>query len=127
MYARLHLHFSTNISSDAMRRYNGKVHNHTSKLSQLLSGLRDKSLSPAKVIVIQKNQSLDNPEPGWVSWTDFRTLGKQQCLGQTEAGEILWHRASFDWPLWILFSSGTTGWSCSYHDRVLLPHQDDFI
>ncbi|KZT39610.1 acetoacyl-CoA synthetase [Sistotremastrum suecicum HHB10207 ss-3] len=90
--------------------YNGKVHNHIPKLSQLLQGLRDKSLSPAKVIVIQSHENSHKLESSWTSWTDFRALGKQQCLGQTEDGEIRWHRASFDWPLWILFSSGTTGW-----------------
>lgn len=109
------------------KRYNGKVHNHIPKLSQLLQGLRDKSLSPAKVIVIQSHENSHKLESSWTSWTDFRALGKQQCLGQTEDGEIRWHRASFDWPLWILFSSGTTGWSNSYHDRVLLHHQHDFI
>lgn len=35
--------------------------------------------------------------------------GAQQKLGRSEDGEIEWHRQLFDAPLWVLFSSGTTG------------------
>ncbi|KIO29526.1 hypothetical protein M407DRAFT_70382, partial [Tulasnella calospora MUT 4182] len=38
---------------------------------------------------------------GWVSWDAFLESG-------SGGGEIEWFRGSFDWPLWILFSSGTT-------------------
>lgn len=36
-------------------------------------------------------------------------LGGEKKLGRTSEGEIEWARLPFDWPLWILFSSGTTG------------------
>ena len=58
--------------------------------------------------------------------------GAQHKLGRSEDGEIEWHRLSFDAPLWVLFSSGTTGRpKCVlffykvlfefYQDRILRP------
>lgn len=45
----------------------------------------------------------------WTSWDEFVRLGGEKKLGRTADGEILWKRMEFDWPIWILFSSGTTG------------------
>jgi acyl-coenzyme A synthetase/AMP-(fatty) acid ligase len=45
----------------------------------------------------------------WIEWDDFVQLGKEKSLGRTKNGEIEWKRLPFDWPIWILFSSGTTG------------------
>ena len=44
-----------------------------------------------------------------MSWEDFVQEGAQHKLGRSENGEIEWRRLSFDAPLWVLFSSGTTG------------------
>ena len=44
-----------------------------------------------------------------MAWEDFVREGADYKLGRDDLGEILWHRGSFNWPLWILFSSGTTG------------------
>lgn len=30
-------------------------------------------------------------------------------MGRSDSGEVRWQRLPFDTPLWILFSSGTTG------------------
>jgi len=47
--------------------------------------------------------------PDWVSWQDFISAGEACKLGRSAEGEIQWYRHGFDAPLWILFSSGTTG------------------
>ncbi|KAG6817417.1 hypothetical protein H0H87_009062 [Tephrocybe sp. NHM501043] len=47
--------------------------------------------------------------PDWISWDTFLDEGRACKLGRTDSGEIEWVRDSFNTPLWILFSSGTTG------------------
>ncbi|KAJ7904525.1 acetoacetyl-CoA synthetase [Mycena olivaceomarginata] len=76
--------------------YNAKVHDHLAKLTALLSGLAAESLNPAK-------EDRSAWKDGWVSWEDFLLEGDAKKLGRAH-GEILWHRASFNWPLWILVS-----------------------
>ncbi|TFK28717.1 acetyl-CoA synthetase-like protein, partial [Coprinopsis marcescibilis] len=91
--------------------YNGKVHQHLPKLSALLEGLSRKVHSVPTVVVIQHPLRNDHNgwQSDWISWDSFVACGKDHKLGRTPAGEIEWHRGAFDWPLWILFSSGTTG------------------
>ncbi|KAG8888435.1 hypothetical protein FRB98_007647 [Tulasnella sp. 332] len=86
--------------------YNAKVHTHLPKLASLLSSISDDPSCPKpKVVIIPAlgdectKHELGNKE--WVTWEGF--LPKEQGKN-----EIEWHRAGFDWPLWILFSSGTT-------------------
>jgi len=90
--------------------YNHKVHEHLPKLSALLSGLSNKFPSP-KVVIIHtiSQETCHSWERDWVSWEDFVNEGAQHKLGRSKDGEIAWHRLSFDAPLWVLFSSGTTG------------------
>ena len=92
-------------------RYNGKVHPHLPKLSALLSGLESRSCSPQKVVVINTVSAVKAGEWqfGWLSWDDFTSRGRALGLGRDEEGEIKYERQGFNWPLWILFSSGTTG------------------
>lgn len=45
----------------------------------------------------------------WIDFENFVTCGREKKLGRTSEGEIEWARLGFNWPLWILFSSGTTG------------------
>ncbi|KAI0081811.1 acetoacetate-CoA ligase [Panus rudis PR-1116 ss-1] len=91
--------------------YNGKVHPHLPKLKKLLAGLSERIPERPKIVVIEK--SVPGTRDGWEpDWTDFNALvktGKEKQLGRTPDGEIQWARLGFDWPLWILFSSGTTG------------------
>ncbi|KAF5333725.1 hypothetical protein D9611_002601 [Ephemerocybe angulata] len=92
--------------------YNGRIHPHLPKVSALLSGLSNKTHTLPKVVVIH---TLPQPEDraqwehGWTAWKDFVASGAEQKLGRSSTGEIEWYRQAFDAPLWILFSSGTTG------------------
>ncbi|KAF5388239.1 hypothetical protein D9615_000421 [Tricholomella constricta] len=92
--------------------YNAKVHRHVPKLSALLSGLSKKDIAPSKVIVIHPIPQVEDRgdwSSEWISWDAFLAEGRNCKLGRTSSGEIEWNRGSFDAPLWILFSSGTTG------------------
>lgn len=94
-------------------RYNGKIHDHLPKLQTLLSGLAEKNLTPAAVVIIPFSSTSRDKPSSWpaesTSWTSFLESGKQNPVGRTPTGEIDFYRTDFDWPLWILFSSGTTG------------------
>jgi len=93
--------------------YNQKVHDHLFKLSPLLARLSTTNggYSP-KVIIIH---AIPHPEDrshwlaGWLGWETFLEEGRKCKLGLTSEGEVEWKRLPFDAPLWILFSSGTTG------------------
>lgn len=88
------------------------MHPHLPKLATLLAGLHDSIALQPKVIIIETNLQVPNHQQWdskWVSWHDFAEKGKHAKLGRDAQGEIEWRRLSFDWPLWILFSSGTTG------------------
>lgn len=91
--------------------YNAKVHAHLPKLKVLLTGLSDRGSIIPKVVVIHHASGPDKHDwdSRWVSWDEFTANGKRAKLGRTAEGEIEWQRLSFNWPLWILFSSGTTG------------------
>jgi len=93
--------------------YNHKTHLHLPKLSALLSGLADKIPAPKVVIITTLNNTGEQErrawETEWISWEDFVAQGQQHKLGRSDDGEIEWNRLPFDAPLWILFSSGTTG------------------
>ncbi|KAH7887731.1 hypothetical protein F5I97DRAFT_1804623 [Phlebopus sp. FC_14] len=89
--------------------YNGKVHPHLPKLESLLSGLEARcSLRPLVVVIKTGHECAYDMRTGWISWSDFVAVGRKEKIGRTEKGEVKWCRKGFDWPLWILFSSGTT-------------------
>jgi len=75
-----------------------------------------RNCTPKKIIVI-KSKLIEEETLGaaCVHWNDFLKIGSEKKLGRDETGEIQWKRLSFNWPLWILFSSGTTG------DLTLFP------
>ena len=88
------------------------MHPHLPKLKELLRGLADRVSLQPKVVVIHHTAhraSQHDWEDGWTGFDDFVDVGKVRNLGRTADGEIEWTRLPFDWPLWILFSSGTTG------------------
>lgn len=96
------------------------MHPHLPKLKSLLNGISTRLDQQPSVIVIphaSNSGNRDEWDNAWTSWNDFVNLGREKKLGRTARGEIEWARLGFDWPLWILFSSGTTG-TCSSH-RVL--------
>jgi acyl-CoA synthetase (AMP-forming)/AMP-acid ligase II len=101
-------------------RYNNKLHSHTPKLQTLLEGLAGANKSPKAVILIPfKNGATAfnpvDPKTTVSSWSTFLHLGNTRKLGwilpsnQNEDVEFAWHPTPFNAPLWILFSSGTTG------------------
>ncbi|KAG6873321.1 hypothetical protein C0995_000474 [Termitomyces sp. Mi166 len=92
--------------------YNAKVHRHIPKLTALLSGLSKRNLAPSKVIVIHalpQREDRGDWLAEWTPWDTFLAEGRSCKLGRTPSGDIEWLRGSFNAPLWILFSSGTTG------------------
>ncbi|KAF8329778.1 uncharacterized protein EI90DRAFT_3061952 [Cantharellus anzutake] len=88
--------------------YNAKSHEQIPKLSSVLDGLRALSLTPQKVVVVphEPNSSRAGWESNWLSWTDI--LSSTLSDEDVRKGIPFW-RGPFDHPLWVLFSSGTTG------------------
>ena len=100
------------LSQGGVQRYNAKVHPHLPKLGELLRGLSARTSLRPKVVVIRQHSysaSQQDWEEGWTTFDDFLNIGREKKLGRRPDGEIEWLRLPFDWPLWILFSSGTTG------------------
>lgn len=98
--------------TDVPHSYNNKVHPHIPKLQELLVGLRERAgLTPIVVVVPQPHHPDDRGgwDAAWFAFDKFVKAGRERKLGRTPDGEIEWARLGFDWPLWILFSSGTTG------------------
>ncbi|KAG5343114.1 hypothetical protein C0989_000104 [Termitomyces sp. Mn162] len=92
--------------------YNAKVHKHIPKVTALLSGLSKRKMTPSKLIVIHaipQREERGDWLPGWTPWDTFLAEGRSCKLARTPSGDIDWVRGSFNAPLWILFSSGTTG------------------
>ncbi|KAI6105574.1 acetoacyl-CoA synthetase [Pisolithus sp. B1] len=108
--------------------YNAKVHQHLPKLRTLLSGLRDRCALEPKVVIIETGKRDPSiPIGRWELWDNFIAEGKAIALGRKN-GEIQWARQSFDWPLWILFSSGTTGTPIVHRaGGMLLQSKKEFV
>jgi acetoacetyl-CoA synthetase len=81
------------------------------KLRAVLGGLQRPEISPELTVVLIDFIELKNgmlaaagqPDPSWLRWNDFLEGG------DAAPAEIDFYQAPFDHPLWILFSSGTTG------------------
>jgi acetoacetyl-CoA synthetase len=94
------------ISVNAVR-YNGKVHPHEPKLREVVRGLGPNT----KVVIVPYLDEADSPkveQDGWQDWEAFLDIGKKEAE-RTQRTEIEFYQAPFDHPLWILYSSGTTG------------------
>ena len=92
------------------------MHAHLPKLRALLASLAEKSGLRPDVVVARHPFGVTTPEELDTAWTDWDALvaeGAARKLGRAPDGEIEWARLDFNWPLWILFSSGTTGASAS--------------
>lgn len=105
------------------------MHNHTVKLATVLDGLAQLSLYPEKVVVIsqQRNPPLaTHQQTGWneewVPWDAFVEQGEAEARRDPALATIDFWRGSFDHPLWILFSSGTTGAPNLFDDSILFYH-----
>ncbi|KAI0347561.1 acetoacetate-CoA ligase [Trametopsis cervina] len=89
--------------------YNAKVHSHIPKLEALLAGLQERIGVKPQTIIIHHPDGQPHSHSEWTAFDDFVRTGQSAKLGRTPDGEIEWAQLPFDWPLWILFSSGTTG------------------
>ena len=102
--------------------YNAKVHPHLPKLRALLAGLSEKSGLHPEVIIVRHPFGVTERsqwDTTWKDWDELVAEGREKKLGRTPDGEIQWKRLDFNWPLWILFSSGTTG---AWRALCLGPH-----
>ncbi|KAG8794934.1 hypothetical protein FRC16_010288 [Serendipita sp. 398] len=98
--------------------YNGKLHWHLGKVEELIKALRAKDEQLDLVLVIipfEQGHGQGTEERGvkgierckTLGWDAFLALGHQSTTAPTRPFEF--YQASFNHPLWILFSSGTTG------------------
>ncbi|CEL59546.1 acetoacetyl-CoA synthetase [Rhizoctonia solani AG-1 IB] len=92
--------------------YNGKRHPHIPKLRSLLAGLHERKLEAPKVVIIDTTHGISSNsdlDQSWEIWSSFIARGASSKAGRNEKGEIAWTRVDFNHPLWVMFSSGTTG------------------
>ncbi|CAG8493099.1 1411_t:CDS:2 [Diversispora eburnea] len=110
--------------------YNGKSHDNLKKLKVIVENLIKEGLE--KVIVIpfyeeEDNLSLDSI-PLATSWSEFISTSKK---GSNELStNLIFEQLPFDHPIYILFSSGTTGKpKCIVHRAggLLIQHKKEFI
>ena len=102
----------SHVGLTAPESYNAKVHPHLPKLKALLADLSEKSSLHPEVVVIRHPFDVSRRgdwDASWKDWNELVAEGRDKKLGRTVNGEIEWRRFDFNWPLWILFSSGTTG------------------
>ncbi|KAI0751968.1 acetoacetyl-CoA synthetase [Irpex lacteus] len=111
--------------------YNAKVHPHLPKLNALLEGLQARSGVKPKVVIIHHADAPSNEtqyHSEWTAFDEFVKMGREKKLGRTSEGEIKWAMLPFDWPLWILFSSGTTGEPIVHRaGGMLLQSKKEFV
>jgi len=104
----------------AAYRYNGRLHDCRERLGEILAGLPGVE---RVIITPHLAESLDAPavDPRGVAWDDF---------GDDAAGTIEFAALPFDHPLYILYSSGTTGVpKCIVHGAggTLLQHLKELL
>ncbi|KAJ3219364.1 hypothetical protein HDU67_001583 [Dinochytrium kinnereticum] len=80
--------------------YNGKTYSHLAKLKEVAEGLP--SVQKVVIIPIVKSASADLPLPKCESLEKFLSLSKEEDA-------LTFAQLSFDHPLFIMYSSGTTG------------------
>ncbi len=95
-------------------RYNGKTHSCIGKVKEVVSHLR--SLEQVIIVPHIAEEDQSDWESAWLNWAD--------CMNN-EATEVEFTHLPFDHPLYILYSSGTTGVpKCIVHGQggSLLQH-----
>ncbi|KAL9938524.1 hypothetical protein V8E36_002243 [Tilletia maclaganii] len=108
-------------------RYNGKVLDHVGKLRGVVNGLKqqhpsthapdDEPEQALELTVLHDLVPSHSPEgstaatqsEGWISWDDLLQEGIGTDIDHSSSTSIEYEQLDFNHPLWILFSSGTTG------------------
>ncbi|KAF9175329.1 hypothetical protein BGX21_008798 [Mortierella sp. AD011] len=111
--------------------YNGRPHDHIQKLSQVLEGLE----MVEKVILIPfvPSQPCEaSAVDKGITWSDFlATSGESSTVEPSAKQELIeFEPLPFNHPLYILFSSGTTGKpKCIVHSAggMLLQHKKEHV
>lgn len=120
-------------------RYNGKVLDQRPKFEAVVEGLEKrraeisgqanghsshKAVPKLEVVVVDylKEGNMKPLKEGWRSWDDFMAIGKKASTGKG----LTFYQAPFDHPLWVLFSSGTTGKVRKYAGTTANPDKLTF-
>ncbi|XP_041350326.1 acetoacetyl-CoA synthetase-like [Gigantopelta aegis] len=102
--------------------YNGKIHNHTEKLTKVVRGLPDLQKCVVIPFVEEVPVDLSNISNG-CKMEEFLQDGD-------EVSEIEFEQVPFNHPLYIMYSSGTTGIpKCMVHSvgGTLLKHLEEHV
>merc|ERR1719510_2731193 len=107
--------------------YNMKIHNHFDKLRQVVNGIGD-SLEKVVIVPFCSNDVQENQLKGWLPPKGKEILLKtflDEAKGNTS---IEYEQVTFDHPLFIMYSSGTTGKpKCMVHSvgGTLMKHLEE--
>ncbi|EST08528.1 AMP-dependent synthetase/ligase [Kalmanozyma brasiliensis GHG001] len=91
-------------------RYNGRVHDHLAKVRGVVEGLEadrgvnEQALESVVVVSYVKSHPVPETSNAGTEWCSWDAL-----LSEGDEGEMQFEQLDFNHPLWILFSSGTTG------------------
>ena len=119
-------------------RYNGKVYAHWDKLREVVSQLEkqeDGRVIPlTRVVVVECVKEVGMVFPAgsgdhWTSWDAFMKTGSTRAQDQT-GPHMEYERVPFNHPLYILYSSGTTGKpKCIVHSTggAMLQHMKEHL
>lgn len=104
--------------------YNSKTLDHLTKLKAVVENLQEEGLEKVVIIPFIENHSTDiSGVPKAVSWKDFIETADP-------SEDLIFEQLPFDHPLYILFSSGTTGKpKCLVHRAggILIQHKKEHI
>lgn len=94
-------------------RYNGKVLLQREKLESVVEGLERKGVKVVVGVVdylrLGRGGVEGKKKNGWWKWEDLKEMGRSAREKKGEGAEMEFWQGEFGAPLWVLFSSGTTG------------------